>query len=131
MSEEIKTNNFERRTRAVELLHIATMPLADGEVIHPDRICALNEIAHDRAGFIRHLGGLMHDALGHIKRICGNSRTSTRRLRWIEQRADWAIEGKEYDRDQFSLPETGTSFRQLKTALEVANARIAELESRP
>lgn len=131
MSEETKTNNFERRTRAFELLRIATMPFEDGEILHPDRICALNEIAHDRAGFARTLGGLMHDALGHIKRICQNSRTSTRRLRWIEQRADWAIEGREYDRDQFALPETGTSFRQLKAALAAANARIAELESRP
>jgi len=66
---------------------------------------------------------LMVDALGHIKRICENSRTGSRRLRWVIQRASWALAGKEYDRDQFALPETGRSYRSMKEELKLLKAR--------
>lgn len=68
---------------------------------------------------------LLVDALGHIKRICENSRTGTRRLRWVIQRATWALAGKEYDRDQFSLPETGRSYQSMKQELKAIKARYA------
>jgi hypothetical protein len=36
------------------------------------------------------------DALEHIEVTCQRSRASTRRLRWIEQRARYALDGKPY-----------------------------------
>lgn len=68
-------------------------------------------------------------ALDHIAKTCNRSRTSTRRLRWIEQRAKWAIEGKPYDRDAFDLPKDGGSTAH-KLSLEVARlkAELAEVQ---
>lgn len=53
---------------------------------------------------------LSHDAthlriaLDHIRKTATQSRTQSRRLRWIEQRAIWALEGRPYDNSQFDLP---------------------------
>lgn len=44
------------------------------------------------------------DALHHIGRTAERSRTSTRRLRWIQQRAEWALLGRPYVQEQFDLP---------------------------
>ncbi|WP_213956293.1 hypothetical protein [Variovorax sp. dw_954] len=47
----------------------------------------------------------LRNALDHIAKTARNSRTSTRRLRWIEQRALFALEGKPYDNTAFDLPQ--------------------------
>lgn len=47
---------------------------------------------------------LLRSALHHIIKTVGQSRSSTRRLRWIQQRAFWALAGREYDNSQFDLP---------------------------
>ncbi|UVO19561.1 hypothetical protein [Stutzerimonas stutzeri] len=46
----------------------------------------------------------LRDALDHIARTCRASRTSTRRTRWIERRAEWALEGKAYTDNAFDIP---------------------------
>lgn len=46
----------------------------------------------------------LRDALDHIARTCRASRTSTRRIRWIERRAEWALEGKAYTDNAFDIP---------------------------
>ena len=46
----------------------------------------------------------LRDALDHIMRTARASRTSTRRLRWIEQRAYQALQGKYETHD---LPKKG------------------------
>lgn len=118
-----KQNGFERRAGAAELLRVATLAPQPGETMTPERMHAVVTIGHDREQFARTLGGIMSDALGHIRRICENSRTSSRRLRWVIQRAEWALAGKEYDREQFSLPETGRSYQSIKQELNLVKAR--------
>ena len=46
----------------------------------------------------------LREALAHIVKTVGQSRSSTRRLRWIDQRAQFALEGREYDDSLFDLP---------------------------
>lgn len=49
---------------------------------------------------------LMRAALDHIARAARNSRSMTRRLRWIEQRAEFAIRGEVYSDDKVNLPKS-------------------------
>ena len=42
---------------------------------------------------------LMRDALDHIERVARNSRTQSRRDRWIEVRARYALEGRRFNMD--------------------------------
>lgn len=65
---------------------------------------------------------MQRDALEHIEVTCQRSRTSTRRLRWIEQRARYALDGKPYSDDAFDLPKDATS------SAEKLKIRVAELE---
>lgn len=60
----------------------------------------------DDIDFLKEEIELLTNALDHIMRVSAASRTSTRRLRWIEQRAQWALEGKPYDNKAFDLPKT-------------------------
>lgn len=46
----------------------------------------------------------LEDALAHIAKVARNSRTKTKRLAFIEQRAVEALKGIEYNRDDFDLP---------------------------
>ena len=46
----------------------------------------------------------LEDALKHIINTAERSRTQTKRLAWIIQRAEDAINGVEYNRDSFTLP---------------------------
>lgn len=50
---------------------------------------------------------MMRGALDHIARTARNSRTSTRRLRWIERRAVLAIGGTPYSDEAVELPKSG------------------------
>lgn len=50
----------------------------------------------------------LEDALDHIAKTARNSRTSSKRLRWIEKRAEDAILGIPYKRDEFELPRMDT-----------------------
>lgn len=65
---------------------------------------------------------MQRDALEHIEVTCQRSRTSTRRLRWIEQRARYALDGKAYSDTAFDLPKDATS------SAEKLKIRVAELE---
>lgn len=47
---------------------------------------------------------LLADALDHIRRTCKNSRTQTRRLRWIEKRAELALAGRPYVEEEHTMP---------------------------
>lgn len=47
---------------------------------------------------------VLANALDHIAKTAGKSRTSTRRLRWIEQRALFALRGAEYRDSDLDLP---------------------------
>lgn len=62
----------------------------------------------DNIDFLKEEIELLTDALDHIAKVSAASRTSTRRLRWIEQRARWAIAGKPYDNKAFDLPRTNS-----------------------
>lgn len=46
----------------------------------------------------------LESALSHILRTAQNSRTRTKRLLWIEKRCQDALDGIEYNRDEFELP---------------------------
>jgi hypothetical protein len=62
----------------------------------------------------------LRNALDHIAKTARNSRTSTRRLRWIEQRALFALEGKPYDKEAFDLPQTVDSALKRATKENIA-----------
>jgi len=47
---------------------------------------------------------LLRDALDHIAKTCHQSRQQSRRIRWIEARANGALEGKMYDAKLVELP---------------------------
>ena len=47
---------------------------------------------------------VLANALDHIRKTAAKSRTSTRRLRWIEQRALFALRGDEYRDIDVDLP---------------------------
>ena len=47
---------------------------------------------------------ILANALDHIRKTAAKSRTSTRRLRWIEQRALFALRGAEYRDIDVDLP---------------------------
>jgi acyl-CoA hydrolase len=50
------------------------------------------------------------DALDHIMRVANASRTQTRRLRWIAERARCALEGGDWR--ELDLPRSGKSYEQ-------------------
>ncbi|HFF2331446.1 TPA: hypothetical protein ACGBIB_004735 [Pseudomonas aeruginosa] len=63
---------------------------------------------------------LLRSALSHIIKTCGQSRTETRRLRWIAQRAQWALDGKPYDISAFDLPKySATAKERLEREVKV------------
>lgn len=49
---------------------------------------------------------LLRGALDHIARTARNSRSMTRRLRWIEQRANFALRGEVYSDEKINLPKS-------------------------
>jgi hypothetical protein len=67
------------------------------------------------------------DALDHIVRVCKASRTQTRRIRWIERRAEGAIRGEESDGSEFDLPKKPSeeTFEKLKRQLAHAKRLLA------
>ena len=68
---------------------------------------------------------LLRNALNHIARVAAKSRTSTRRLRWIEQRAALALAGQAYDNSAFDLPkDADNDYQRLKR--ENAKLRVRE-----
>ena len=72
---------------------------------------------------------LMHNALDHIARTARKSRTSTRRLRWIEERANDAIAGRAYT--PVDLPKDGgpDTAEKLKRKLSEAMAERDQLRA--
>ncbi len=67
---------------------------------------------------------LLAQALDHIAKSAAKSRTSTRRMRWIEQRAIFALEGREYRDTDLDLPKDAPG-----TSIERNARRIAYLLS--
>lgn len=57
------------------------------------------------------------DALDHIARVCRGSRTRTRRLRWIELRAESAINGNS-DWREADLPKHDPRAEKLEAMIE-------------
>jgi len=73
---------------------------------------------------------LMRDALDHIAKTCHQSRQSTRRIRWIEARANGALEGKQYDAKLVELPlEVDREIDRFKRRDARQLARIKDLEA--
>lgn len=52
---------------------------------------------------------ILRDALDHIARTARSSRTGTRRLSFIEERAKLALKYRPYNRDDFELPGVRTA----------------------
>lgn len=85
--------------------------------------CLSRGIAETEAG-----RDALRDALRHIACTCRASRTSTRRLRWIEQRAEWALAGRAYDDQAFDLPKDATHSTE-KLAAKIR--RLREIVTTP
>jgi hypothetical protein len=76
-------------------------------------------------------GELLRDALDHIARTCHQSRTQSRRIRWIEARANGALDGKAYDPKALDLPiQVDREIERLKRRDDRHLARIKDLEAR-
>ena len=68
----------------------------------------------------------LEDALDHIVKIARNSRTSSKRLRWIQKRAEDALLGIPYKREEFELPKMKTlSANQYERLLKDREKEIA------
>lgn len=75
----------------------------------------------------------LRDALSDIARKASESRTTTRRLTWIEGRAQSALEGKSWARHVFMMPDPRNSKPKAeRLSLEVAELRqqLAEANAR-
>lgn len=72
---------------------------------------------------------LLRGALDHIARTASKSRSMTRRIRWIEQRALFALRGEVYRDDKIDLPKSGgpDTAERLQKRLAAANAQRDEL----
>jgi len=72
---------------------------------------------------------LLRDALDHIAKTCHQSRQQSRRIRWIEARANGALEGKPYDAKLLDLPiQVDREIDRFKRRDGRQMARIRELE---
>lgn len=68
----------------------------------------------------------LENALDHIAKTARNSRTSSKRLRFIEKRAEDAILGIPYRREEFELPKMDTlSANQYERLLKDREKEIA------
>lgn len=72
---------------------------------------------------------LLANALDHIAKTAARSRTQTRRLRWIEQRAVIALEGREYrdtdvDLPSYAGPDSVENLRNRVAKLKAANTDL-------
>lgn len=47
---------------------------------------------------------LLEDALDHIARTCKGSKIQSRRIRWIQQRAEQALRGEQFTPGDFEMP---------------------------
>lgn len=64
------------------------------------------------------------DALDHIARVCRGSRTSSRRIRWIEQRAQCAIDGSR-DWRELDLPKMDPRVSRLEDLIRTIRPHVA------
>lgn len=69
----------------------------------------------------------LEDALDHIARICRGSRTSTKRLRWIEQRAECALSESDEWR-HLDLPRVDPKVASLERVITAILPLAHELE---
>lgn len=75
---------------------------------------------------------LVRDALDHIARTCTQSRTQTRRLRWINYRANTALEGKPYDPKLLDIPVDGEQQAiKAELKLKALQSELAALKAQP
>ena len=72
---------------------------------HPE----LPEAENDVAGAGQDEVQMLRGALDHIAKTADRSSTSTRRLRWIADRARCALEGRTYRREEHDLPKFNQS----------------------
>jgi len=71
---------------------------------------------------------IYRDALDHISRVARNSITQSRRERWIEARANWALEGKEFS--QLDMPNyPKMKIDKMETEITTLRQQVAELEA--
>jgi hypothetical protein len=75
---------------------------------------------------------ILANALDHIARTAAKSRSQTRRIRWIEQRALFALEGREYRDIDVELPksagpETAEKLKAKADHYKRLNADLLEL----
>lgn len=66
---------------------------------------------------------LKNEALDAVVDACKQSRTSTRRLRFIQQRAQWALDCKQFLRSAFNIPKRA---EQTNETLFIDNRRLRE-----
>lgn len=79
---------------------------------------------------------LLRQALDHISRAAANSASSTRRIRWIQRRADMALRGEAYTDSAFDLPKVNPEAqdrlkRQLSHAKRLLSAHGIPWDSDP
>jgi hypothetical protein len=110
-------------------LILSLTELADVRFDHDHRL--LLRSAHALESQAREIE-LVRDALDHIARTCTQSRTQTRRLRWINYRANTALEGKPYDEKLIDLPKNGDQ-QAIKAELKIKalKAELAALKAQP
>lgn len=70
---------------------------------------------------------LKNQALMHIAKVASKSRTLTRRLRWIEKRANYAIDNKPYHQEEFDMPKYAESNESLKAQIRKLKEQLSDL----
>ena len=112
----------------------ATLGEADGLAVEGRNIAGRLGLFHfqlEQAHLGAQIEQFLAQALDHIAKSAARSRTSTRRLRWIEQRAIFALEGREYRDIDLELPRSPSDesierMRLERAKLRAENAQLLE-----
>lgn len=80
--------------------------------------------AHEQLGACPEHFEIMRSALDHIIKTARASRTSTRRIRWIEKRAQMALDGRPYSDAQTELPKYNLDSQERKTRRALCRIHI-------
>lgn len=99
------------------------------EHCNPD-VVALEREAADTIDQLRTRIAELEEALGSIAKRCQESRSQTRRIRWIEQRATAALTGEPFKEHVYQMPKNGERTAEKVWRENVRlKAHIAELEA--
>lgn len=127
----VSGDDFDRVTADRESLKTELSQCQDRRRQFCEAVNARITVLDDNADAAQSELAALREALEHIEKTCGQSRTVTRRLRWIAKRAELALAGRPYVAAEHELPVNAESehFRQMRQNTDLRQ-RLAAAEQR-